>query len=253
MTRFFVGHPLVESVIAQGPTKIERAFAIRDSMRSARGDIGRVSVCSELFYRQQGAQHRDAESRAATRLDLERISPGAAPIDLAQERQKTTARKFRRCAMKPNCIARSISNIFRRSCARTVASSKRRETRTIAAVDRNGESPRHFSLPYHRERWPQYARGNGGCGAGARACNISASPITAAARSRRTDSMKPGCERRSRRFESSTSNSKVSASSPGSSATSCATARSILKTKSWPSSIMSSPRFIPSSICRKRR
>ena len=37
ITEFFVEHPLVEIVIAQGPTKIERAVALRNSMRSARG------------------------------------------------------------------------------------------------------------------------------------------------------------------------------------------------------------------------
>ena len=71
ITESFVRHPLVETVIAQGPTKIERASALRNSMRSARRQFGGVSVCAQLFYRQQGTQHRDAEPRAATRLDAE--------------------------------------------------------------------------------------------------------------------------------------------------------------------------------------
>ena len=54
-----------------GADEIERAVALRHSMRSARGERGGVSVCAQLFYRKQGAQHRDAKSRAATRLDLE--------------------------------------------------------------------------------------------------------------------------------------------------------------------------------------
>ena len=43
-----------------GSDEKQRAFALGNSMRSARRDVGRISVRAQLFYRQQGAQHRDA-------------------------------------------------------------------------------------------------------------------------------------------------------------------------------------------------
>jgi len=45
-------------------------------MRFARGQFGGISVCAQLFYREQGTQHRDARSRPPARLDVERIPAG---------------------------------------------------------------------------------------------------------------------------------------------------------------------------------
>ena len=64
-------HPLVESVIAQGPTK--SSVRLRSGIQC---DLRVVSATeypfrAQLFYRKQRAQHRGAKSRAATRLDLE--------------------------------------------------------------------------------------------------------------------------------------------------------------------------------------
>jgi len=56
-----------------GTDEIERALAFGDSMRSAGRDGGGIPVRAELFYRQQGAQHRSPEPGAAARLDVERI------------------------------------------------------------------------------------------------------------------------------------------------------------------------------------
>ena len=55
------------------PNEDERATKIGNSVRPARGHQCRVSFRAQLFYRQQGAQHRDAKPRAPSRLDAERI------------------------------------------------------------------------------------------------------------------------------------------------------------------------------------
>ena len=81
ITKFFAAHPLVESIIAQGSTKtsVRLRSGIQSDLRVV--SPGRISICAQLFYREQGAQHRDAQSRAQTRLDAERVSPRAVPPD----------------------------------------------------------------------------------------------------------------------------------------------------------------------------
>src|SRR5437764_317634 len=64
------------SIPGLGAKKIKalhEKLKIRNSMRPARGHQRRIPVRAQLFYRQQGAQHRDAKSRAQSRLDPERI------------------------------------------------------------------------------------------------------------------------------------------------------------------------------------
>ena len=73
----FVGHPLVESIIAQGPTKssVRLRSGIQCDLRVV--SDGGVSVRAELFYRQQGAQHRGPESRLEAWLDVESSTASA--------------------------------------------------------------------------------------------------------------------------------------------------------------------------------
>ena len=97
ITEFFVGHPLVESVIAHGPTKtsVRLQSGIQCDLRVV--TTAEYPFRPELFYREQGAQHRDAKSRAATRLDLERISARAAvrrPIRDRKKDRKTRPRQI---------------------------------------------------------------------------------------------------------------------------------------------------------------
>ena len=125
ITKFFAAHPLVESIIAQGSTKT--SVRLRSGIQS---DLRVVSPAEypfalKLFYRQQGAQHRDAQSRAQTRLDAERVSPRPAAAGPEMKRSEDGQRKFRqRSARKRSFIARSTSILFRRSCVRTAANSK---------------------------------------------------------------------------------------------------------------------------------
>ena len=64
VTKFFVSHPLVESVIAQGPTKSSVRLAFGSAVRSASGHDGGIPFRACLFHREQGTQHRDAQPRA---------------------------------------------------------------------------------------------------------------------------------------------------------------------------------------------
>ena len=56
----FVNLPQIESVVARGDTKTSVRTCFRYPMRSASRHQRRISVCVELFHRQQGAQRPHA-------------------------------------------------------------------------------------------------------------------------------------------------------------------------------------------------
>ncbi len=71
VTKFFVSHPLVESVIAQGPTKssVRLRSGVQCDLRVV--TTTEYPVCARLLHRQQGTQHRDAQPRITARLDAQ--------------------------------------------------------------------------------------------------------------------------------------------------------------------------------------
>ena len=151
--------------------EIERATAFRNSMRPARRRARGVSVCAELLYREQGAQRRGAEPRAAARLDIERISAGAG-ADRIRESERRNAKP-----PEPIPEIHDESDLYRafgldyiqpelrENCGEFEAAAEGQLPRLIEKENHS----RHVSLPHDRERWTQLARGNGRAAAGARA------------------------------------------------------------------------------------
>src|SRR6266513_1475552 len=71
-----------------GSDKIERPTPFRHSMRSTCSQRCGISIRAQLFYRKQGAQHRDAQSRTETRLDAQRISSRARADRIGRTQEK---------------------------------------------------------------------------------------------------------------------------------------------------------------------
>jgi DNA polymerase (family 10) len=72
ITEFFCAHPFVDGLIARGPT--ENEVRLKSGIQCDLRVVTTPSILrAQLFYRQQGAQHRDAKPRAPSRLDAERI------------------------------------------------------------------------------------------------------------------------------------------------------------------------------------
>ena len=109
--------------------------------------------------------------------------------DPATAKEKASVENSEDRVTKRNCIARSISTSFRRSCARTAAKFEAAAEKAFTAPDRSDKISAARSIVTRPQatvttrsrKWPRRRRRSG--------CNISASPITAAARSRRADSM----------------------------------------------------------------
>src|SRR5437870_7096539 len=126
ITKFFAGHPLVESIIAQGPTK--SSVRLRSGIQC---DLLVVTVAEYPFalaYFTGNKEHniglRSRALQCGWTLNEYRLAPS--PPDPKRKR-KEGQRKFRRCAMRPNFIALSISISFRRSCVKIAANLKLRK------------------------------------------------------------------------------------------------------------------------------
>ena len=103
VTRFFAGHRLVESIIAQGPTKT--SVRLRSGVQCDLRVVKSAEYPFALNYFTGSKEHNiEMRNRALKRgwtLNEYRLAP--LPVDLAQEGQKSR-RKFLRCEMKQNCM-----------------------------------------------------------------------------------------------------------------------------------------------------
>ena len=179
--QFFCAHPLVEGLIAHGPTK--SSVRLRSGIQCDLRVVTNAEYPFALNYFTGSKEHNIVmRNRALNRgWTLNEYRLGAAPIvetkvktDPADSPTKKSGRG------RSKSIAPSIPKIheeadlyralgldfippeLRENCGEFEAAASGK----LAAPDRAGESARHLSLPYHRQRRPQFARGNGRSGAG---------------------------------------------------------------------------------------
>ena len=201
ITAMFVQHPLVESIIAQGPTK--SSVRLRSGIQCDLRVVSATEYPFALNYFTGSKEHNIVvRNRALQRgwtLNEYRIAPAPAATPRKAKRRR---RKSRRCARRRTCIERSIWTTSRRSCGRIAANSRPRPREPFRAWSRlktfaapSIATPRRATATIPSRKWPRRRRISD--------CNTSASPSTVAARFRRADSMLRGCASRSPRSESS--------------------------------------------------
>ena len=191
VTKFFVSHPLVESVIAQGPTK--SSVRLRSGVQCDLRVVTTAEYPFALAYFTGNKEHNiEMRSRALQRgwtlneyrlapvPDSEMVGSARARHRALPKKEKTGRAKFRVCGTKPICIARSISISFRRSCGKTAANSKRpnsipcqNSSRKKICAARFIAIPSQATVTIHSKKWPKPPANSG--------WSISGSPITAAA------------------------------------------------------------------------
>ena len=197
---FFVEHPLVESIIAQGATKT--SVRLRSGIQCDLRVVALAEYPFALNYFTGSKEHNIVmRNRALQRgwtLNEYRLAPLAA--DPARRTKKRSRRNRSRTVREEADLYRALGLDFippelRENCGEFEAAEEHRLPRLIEKENLRGTFHCHTT----RERRTQYAGGNGRRPRRNSACNISASPITAAARFRRMASMKRGCARRWRR------------------------------------------------------
>src|SRR5207253_2086581 len=200
ITKFFVAHPLVESVIAQGPTK--SSVRLRSGVQCDLRVVTTAEYPFALAYFTGNKEHSiEMRSRALQRgwtLNEYRLAP--VPVE-PRRRRKNHHAKFRVSATKPICIGRSISISFRRSYGKTAANSKRPSSIPCQNSSKGKICAAHFiatrwraTVTTHSKKWPKRHANSG--------WSISASPITAAAPFKATGLPRKSCSRKSPRFGS---------------------------------------------------
>ncbi len=167
ITASFVRHPLVESVIAQGPTK--SSVRLRSGIQCDLRVVSSAEYPFALNYFTGSKEHNIVmRNRALQRgwtLNEYRIAP--APIDPKLKKKRTIAKIPEIHDEAELYRAVDLDYIppeLRENCGEFAAA----EEGKLPKLDRALESSRNISLPHRRERWSQHARGNGGRGAGAR-------------------------------------------------------------------------------------
>ena len=242
-----------ESIIAQGPTKssVRLRSGIQCDLRVVSDDG--ISVRAELFHRQQGAQHRPAQSRAPKRVDVERISPCAVRTERAAPGRNIAARYSYQVRDEAGTLSRARARLHPAGAAR--------ELRRIRGGRRRQRLPRLVEAENLRGTFHCHTTASDGhntleeMAAAAQELGLQYLGIADHSRSSiQAHGLDAGAAAASRspRSASSISNSRTSGSSPASSATSSAMAPSIFPTRSWRNSITSSPQSIPLSRFRKR-
>jgi len=200
VTKFFVSHPLVESVIAQGPTK--SSVRLRSGVQCDLRVVTTAEYPFALAYFTGNKEHNiEMRSRALRRgwtLNEYRLAP--VPVD-PEAKKKNRQAKFQVCGTKPTCIARSISISFRRNCGKTAANSKRpnsipcqNSSRRKICAARFIAIPSQATVTIHSKKWPKPPANSG--------WSISGSPITAAAPFKATGLLPKSCSSKSPRFGS---------------------------------------------------
>ena len=161
VTKFFVSHPLVESIIAQGPTK--SSVRLRSGVQCDLRVVSTAEYPFALAYFTGNKEHNiEMRSRALQRgwtLNEYRLAP--LPVD-PKAKKKKPPRKIPTCTMKQICIARSISILFRRSYGRIAANSKRPKSMRCQNSLRRKICAAHFivtplraTATTHSKRWPR--------------------------------------------------------------------------------------------------
>ena len=184
ITEFFCAHPLVEGLIARGPTKT--SVRLKSGIQCDLRVVTNAEYPFALNYFTGSKEHNIVmRNRALNRgWTLNEYRLGPAPIvetklktDRAGSPESPTRKSGRG---RSKSIAPAIPKIneeaelyralgldfippeLRENCGEFEAAAIRK----IAALDRAGEFARHLSLPYHRQRRAQFARGNGRSRAG---------------------------------------------------------------------------------------
>ena len=165
ITEFFVRHPLVESVIARGATKT--SVRLRSGIQADLRVVSDAEYPFALGYFTGSKEHNIVlRNRALQRgWTLKRVYLAPAPRRSFGAKKKTAARKFPLSATS-GALSRARSRLHPAGAARKLRRNRSGGRRAFAAVGRAGKFARRVSLPHQRERRPQFARRNGGGGAG---------------------------------------------------------------------------------------
>jgi DNA polymerase/3'-5' exonuclease PolX len=246
ITKFFVSHPLVESVIAQGPTK--SSVRLRSGVQCDLRVVTTAEYPFALAYFTGNKEHNiEMRSRALKQgWTLNEYRLAVVPVDPKAKKKKSPG-KIPACATNPTYIARSIWILLRRSCGKIAASSRQPNSIPCQNLSRRKICGARFIATRSRatvttrsKKWPKPPANSG--------WSISALPTTAEARFKAMELLRKSCSNKSLPFGSSIIRSTDFVYSPELNATSCATARSIFPMKCCCNSTTSSPQFIPSLI-----
>jgi DNA polymerase (family X) len=238
----FIGHPLVESIIAQGPTK--SSVRLRSGIQCDLRVVSSAEYPFALNYFTGSKEHNIVmRNRALQRgwtLNEYRLGAVGSNAGSARGADRTSQRDVPTIHEEADLYrALELDYIppeLRENCGEFEAAAAGNLPRLIEAENLRGTFHCHTTASDGHNTLEEMA----------------ASPSTAAALSRPMASMPRAWACRWPEFVSSIRNSKTSGSSPASSATSFATVPSIFPTMSWLNSITSSPRSIPPLRCRRR-
>ena len=194
VTEFFVRHPLVESVIARGATKT--SVRLHSGIQADLRVVSATEYPFALGYFTGSKEHNIVLRNRALQRGWTLNEYRLGPAETARTR-KRPANKIPEVRDEARALSRARSRLRSAGTARELRRNRSGGRRAFAATARAGKSARHVSLSHQRERRPQFARGNGRGARRSLACNISASPITAAARSRPAASIAPASAPRS--------------------------------------------------------
>ena len=166
VSKFFLAHPLVESVLVQGATK--SSVRLRSGIQCDLRVVTATEYPFALNYFTGSKEHNIVvRNRALQRgwtLNEYRLAP--APLDPTAKRKKE-AQPIPEIREEARSLPFVRPRLHPARAARELRRIRSRCGRAVAASDREGESARHLSLPHDRERRPQLARRDGGRGRGA--------------------------------------------------------------------------------------
>ncbi len=154
ITEFFVGHPLVESVIARGATKT--SVRLRSGIQADLRVVSGTEYPFALGYFTGSKEHNIVlRNRALQRgwtLNEYRLAPAETATAEEKAGEKNSARPRRGGA-----VSRARSRFHSAGVARKLRRDRGGGGRAPAAPDRTGKPARHFSLSHERERRSQFA------------------------------------------------------------------------------------------------
>ena len=217
ITEFFVAHPLVESIIAQGPTK--SSVRLRSGVQCDLRVVSTAEYPFALAYFTGNKEHNiELRSRALERgwtLNEYRLAPlpSSEAVDSARRADRTPQRgvptrkkkrpvkKFQKCAMNWICTGQWISISSRRNYGKISANSTLPKSIRSPNLSSRKTCAALFTVTRlqatattRSKRWRKPPESS--------AWSISALPITVAARFKRTESMSRNCAHKLQRFES---------------------------------------------------
>ena len=164
--KFFVGHPLVESIIAQGPTK--SSVRLRSGIQCDLRVVSAAEYPFALNYFTGSKEHNiEMRNRALKRgwtLNEYRLAPAAGRTRRTQER---IDHKHPEDSRRSGTLSRARSRFYSAGIAGELRRIRSGGKAFAATPDRSRKFTRHISLSYHGQRRAQHARRNGASCAGA--------------------------------------------------------------------------------------